>query len=298
MGKSSALLTFTVKNTSTIKHILKQVRWQARRASVARRYGSAALRAAPIVFGNAMPKSGSHLLTQVLEGLTQLGPFVDPGFPPVNRSEGNQPLSPERVLANVRAMRPGDIRYGYIHAREPYLSLFAAPDRATVFIYRDPRDMLVSHVFYATDMYAGHGMHRYYTEVLTTMEERLNAAIEGVTEPGFELSSVSQRYDSYVDWLDHPEVLCLRFEDLILDRDAALGRLLDYLETRGFTAPVPRPQAVATLATGIAPRKSGTFRKGQPGNWREHFTDANKSRFEAVAGGLLVRLGYEESNDW
>ncbi|MBU1661568.1 MAG: hypothetical protein KKD28_08860, partial [Chloroflexi bacterium] len=80
----------------TPKHILKQIRWQARRASVALHYGPATLRTAPIVFGNAMPKSGSHLLTQVLEGLTQLGPFVDPGFPPVNRSEGNQPLSPER----------------------------------------------------------------------------------------------------------------------------------------------------------------------------------------------------------
>ena len=287
-----------MKNISIIKHILKQIRWQARRMGVAFRRGPAILRAAPIVFGNAMPKSGSHLLTQVLEGLTQLGPFVNPGFPPVNRSEGNQPLPPDLVLANVCAMRPGDIRYEYIHAREPYLSLFAAPDRATVFIYRDPRDMLISHVFYATDMYAGHGMHRYYTEVLTTMEERLNAAIEGVMEPGFELSSVSQRYDAYMKWLDHPGVLCLRFEDLILDRDAALGRLLDYLETRGFTTPVPRPQAVATLATGIAPHKSGTFRKGQPGNWREHFTDGNKARFKGVAGDLLVRLGYEASDEW
>jgi hypothetical protein len=58
-----------------------------------------------------------------------------------------------------------------------------SPGRATVFVYRDPRDMLVSHVFYATDMHKGHGMHTYYNETLTTMEERLNAAIQGVTSP-------------------------------------------------------------------------------------------------------------------
>ena len=30
-------------------------------------------------------------------------------------------------------------------------------------------------------------------------------------------------------------MLCLRFEDLILEREAALGRILDYLAGRGFT---------------------------------------------------------------
>ena len=262
------------------------------------RWGSVPLRQSPSIFGNAMPKSGSHLLTQILHGLVTLGPVVDPGFPPVNRDEANQPLPEDAVLANLAYMRPGDIRYGYIHAREPYLSLLNAPGRATIFIYRDPRDMLVSHVFYATKMYAGHGMHQYYNEHLSTMEERLNAAIEGVTEPGFELASVKQRYDAYLGWLDQPDVICIRFEDLILERSVTLARLLGYLEVRGFNLTVPHAQAIETLTAAIAPEKSGTFRKGQPGNWREHFTTTNKARLNEVADDLLIRLGYEESSDW
>jgi sulfotransferase 6B1 len=280
------------------KHWLKQIRWRLRRLRVARTWGATALNNTPIVFGNAMPKSGSHLLTQILEGLTELGPFVDPGFPPVNRSEANRPLSAEQVLKNVQAMGPGDIRYGYIHAKEPYLALLTQPNRATIFIYRDPRDMLVSHVFYATDMYPGHGMHKYYTETLTTMEERLNAAIAGVIEPGYELASVKQRYESYQDWLTQPQVLSLKFEDLILDRQNTLGRILDYLSTFNLKLSTSQASAIAVLANHIAPRKSGTFRKGQPGNWRDHFTPANKALFNEVAGDLLLRLGYEESNDW
>ncbi|MEA3351144.1 MAG: sulfotransferase domain-containing protein [Chloroflexota bacterium] len=287
-----------MKSYYVLKHWLKLTRWQARRARTALRWGSQKLTSAPIVFGNAMPKSGSHLLTQILEGLVDLGPFVNPGFPPVNRNEANLPLPDEAVLANIRRMRPGDIRYGYIHACEPYLSLLTQANRATIFIYRDPRDMLVSHVFYATDMYPGHGMNRYYTETLNSMEARLNAAIEGVTKPGAELASVRQRYQTYWDWFEHPRVLCLRFEDLILDRDAALAKLLDYLEDFGFTPKVSRPQAVKTLEAAIAPRKSGTFRKGQPGNWRQHFTEANKALFKQVTGDLLVRLGYEVDGDW
>jgi hypothetical protein len=279
-------------------HTLKVIRWMGRRIMVARQYGLETLRSAPMVFGNAMPKSGSHLLTQILSGLTCLGPFVDPGFPPVNRSEANLPLSSNVVMKNIQAMRPGDIRYGYIHAEEPFLSLLTQPDRATIFIYRDPRDMLVSHVFYATEMNLQHGMHSYYTENLTTMEERINAAIAGVAEPGYELANVRQRYDSYWGWFEQPAVLRLRYEDLILEREAALGLLLDHLESHGFSTKLTRREALATLVRSIAPGKSGTFRKGQPGNWREYFTELNKDTFHQVAGDLLVALGYETDRNW
>lgn len=282
----------------TGKHVLKQFRWLWRRAMTARHYSLDALQRSPKVFGNAMPKSGSHLLTQILGGLTAICPFVDPGYPPVNRSEDNSPLNPDAVFNNIKEMRSGDIRYGYIHAVPPFLSELTTSDRATVFLYRDPRDMLVSHVFYAKDMYEGHGMHRYYTQNLNTMEERLNAAILGVSEPGFELASVKQRYDSYLGWLEQPAVLSLKFEDLILDRETALNRLLDYLESRGAEISCSRSAAVEQLKKSIAPRKSGTFRKGQPGNWREHFTEANKVNFNQVAGNLLVHLGYEQGSDW
>jgi hypothetical protein len=279
------------------KRILKQIRWQGRRIRAALRWGVGDLRRAPRVFGNAMPKSGSHLLTQVLHGLTELGPFVDPGFPPVNRDEANRPLLDVKVFDGIYHMRPGDIRYGYIHAKEPYISLLTQPEQATLFIYRDPRDMLVSHVFYATDLYDNHGMNQYYAQ-LDSMEARLNAAIEGVADPEFALSSVRKRYDSYLGWLAQPDVFCLRFEDLMMERDVTLAKLLGYLEVRGLDLQISRELAIETLKVGISPKKSGTFRKGQPGNWREHFTEANKACFKEVAGDLLVQLGYEEGDNW
>ena len=281
-----------------LKEQLKILRWQGRRAAVAMRWGGKALQAAPAVLGNAMPKSGSHLIIQVLQGLTRIGPFVNPGFPPVNRSEDNSKQPDSFVLSSIERMRPGDIAYGYVHAREPFISALCRPGRATIFVYRDPRDMVVSHVFYATQMHAGHGMHRYYNETLKTMEERIHAAIQGVEEPGSELSPVRKKYANYLGWLEQPQVLCLRFEDLILQRQQALGRILDYLAQRGFTPQVERPQAIAALAQAIAPKKSGTFRKGKPGNWEEHFSEANKAFFKETTGDLLVQLGYEANNEW
>lgn len=281
-----------------LKTQLKDIRWRYRRLQTRLRWGKTALERVPAVLGNAMPKSGSHLIIQVLQGLVEIGPFVNPGFPPVNRSEDNRKLSDVGVLANLQRLQRGDIAYGYVQARPPFIEALTQPDRATIFVYRDPRDVIVSHVFYATELHPGHGMHEYYTTELDSIEERINAAIRGVDEPGAELSGIRSKYDAYLGWLETPQVLCLRFEALILERQQALGKILDYLATRGFMPSVPRDAAITALAEAIQPKKSGTFRKGQPGNWREHFTAENIAVFKQHSGDLLTRLGYEQNEEW
>ena len=281
-----------------LTHELKRLRWKVRRMQAARRWGKAALESSPIIFGNAIPKSGSHLIIQVLRGLAGIGPFVDPGFPPVNRSEGNGKLPAEEMLANLRAMLPGDIGYGYIGCEQPYLSLLDSPEWATVFIHRDPRDVIVSSVFYISEINTGHALHRYYNQELDSVEARIQAEITGIDETDNPYSGVRKRFEKYIGWLDQPGVLSLRFEEIILERDKAFNKLLDYLAVRGAKIAVPREQALSALRATFQPSKSGTFRKGQPGNWREHFTDANKELFKETAGDILIRLGHEKNNDW
>ncbi|MEX1247015.1 MAG: sulfotransferase domain-containing protein [Anaerolineales bacterium] len=281
-----------------IKQPVKLLRWRLRRAQAARGWGRESLERMPVVIGNAMPKSGSHLLIQILLGLVRIGPFVDPGFPPLNRSASNRNLSDAQVLVNLRRLRAGDITYSYLHACQPWFLELARAGLATFFIYRDPRDVIVSHVFYATDIHPGHGMHAYYTHKLTNMEQRINAAIQGVQESDAQLSPIRAKYEKYLGWLDQPAVLSVRFEDLILDRQAALSRILDHLAARGFQPQPPRRKAVAMLAGAIAPRASGTFRRGQPGEWRQHFTAENKRVFRSATGDLLQRLGYEDNDQW
>jgi hypothetical protein len=287
-----------IDKDNSIKHQLKIFRWQIRRMMTAARWRPYSMSGIPAVIGNAMPKSGSHLIIQVLQGLTKIGPFVNPGFPPVNRTEGNQQLSDKGILANIYQMKPGDIGYGYLSANQQYIQALNRPGLAAVFIYRDPRDMIISHIFYATEIFENHGMHRYYTEDLETMEERVNAAILGVNENGLELIGIKARYESYLGWLNQPQILSLRFEDLILQKDRALNQLLNFLEEKGFKCEFERKRAIHLLASGISPRKSGTFRKGKPGNWREHFTQRNIDNFKQVTGDLMVELGYESDNDW
>jgi hypothetical protein len=287
-----------IDKDKSLKHSLKILRWTARRALAALRWGSANLAATPAVLGNAMPKSGSHLIIQVLQGLINVGPFVNPGFPPVDRTEDNRQISEAGIVANIYRMKPGDIGYGYLHAREPFTEAMTRPGMASVFVYRDPRDMIISHVFYATEIHQDHAMHRFYTEELTTMEQRINAAINGVNKGDLHMRGVKSRYEAYQDWLVNPDVLCLRFEDLILNRTATFNQLLDYLENKGLRSSVSRKRAVEFLNAAIEPHKSGTFRKGKPGNWREHFTQDNVDHFKKASGDLLLQLGYESDTDW
>lgn len=41
-----------------------------------------------------------------------------------------------------------------------------------------------------------------------------------------------------------------------------------------------------------------TFRKGQTGGWKKHFTSDQKKLFKKVAGQLLIDLGYEKDFNW
>ena len=165
------------------------------------------------------------------------------------------------------------------------------------FIYRDPRDMLVSQVFFATDMHEEHGMHEYYKS-LPDFGERLKVAITGIDRGGLHMVSVKQRYEGVFQWLEQKNVMCLRFEDLINDRVATLKAMLNEVERTGYRIPTPRETALPILIDAIQPRKSHTFRSGKTGGWREHFTEEHKRLFKDVAGDLLVRLGYEKNNDW
>lgn len=252
----------------------------------------------PPIFGNAKPKSGSHLLLQILAGFTRIMPCAYVEADPVRTiTKDGRRKTQEEVLAELRRIPRGVIGWGYVEPTPDNVALLCRPEHVNYFIYRDPRDMLVSQVFFATDMYEEHGMHALYKS-LPDFGARLRIAITGIDRDGLRMVGVRQRYEGVIQWLQQAHVLCLRFEDLINQREKMLGAMLDEVEKTGYRIPIPRPQALSVLMAGIQPKNSRTFRSGSTGGWREHFTEEHKRLFLEVAGDLLVRLGYENSSDW
>jgi len=261
-------------------------------------YGS--LSASPILFANSFPKSGTHLLTQVLGGFAKLGPFVDSGLPAVTTFEG--PTGEQRqiddILKDLSRLRGGDIGYGHLHAIPAIKDHLTRDGMAAFFIYRDPRDVVVSHVHYVTEIESDHAHHHYYANDLEFFDERLRVSILGRPDAVHPFPDIYKRFEPYMAWLGDPGILSLRFEDFINHRSQTLGAILDFVLSRGFQSKISRDTALQVLASVIQPAKSPTFRSGTVGKWRESFTDANKILFKDISRDLLIRLGYETDNNW
>lgn len=278
--------------------VLRLARRSLRRLRAARVFGT--LSASPILFANSFPKSGTHLLTQVLQGFSRIGPAVDAGLPAVVTFDGPtgvQRLS-DAILRDLHRLRPGDIAYGHLHAIPEVVDALTRDGICPYFILRDPRDVVISHVHYVTEMAPDHVHHPYYAHHLSTFEQRLETSILGLPDAAVPFPDIARRFDPYLGWLDSDHVLALHYEDFLQQRAKTLTTILSHAEQQGFKPGVPRAQALQTLDSSIVPQKSPTFRSGQAGKWRTSFTPRHKALFKEVAGDLLIRLGYEQDHDW
>jgi hypothetical protein len=252
----------------------------------------------PILLGISFPKSGTHLLDQILLGFAKVAPFAKRvhSFYAEYEGESGRKRAPEQALAWLDSLRPLDVASAHLFARPEAVARVISSAFVPYFIFRDPRDVVVSHVFYVTDIEARHVHHDYYAS-LPDFNARLRVSILGRPDTNIEFSNIADRFAPYLGWLDHPEVLTLHFEDLIHARTATLTRILDHLLVR---APLPasRERILDAMESSINPSKSPTFRSGKTGEWKQHFTPGHKMIFKEVAGDLLIRLGYERDLNW
>jgi hypothetical protein len=284
----------------TVNQLLRQTVYQAEKAEQRLRFRSISAPAQgwPVLLGISFPKSGTHLLDQILLGFSKVAPFSKRlhSFYAEYEGESGRKRPPEQAFAWLDSLKPGDIASAHLFARSEAVGKVCSSAFVPYFIFRDPRDVVVSHVFYVTDMEARHVHHDYYA-ALPDFNTRLNVSILGRPDAGVEFPDIAARFAPYLGWLDHPEVLSLHFEDMINDRAAALTRIMDHMLAR---APIPasRQDILESLEGSINPKRSPTFRSGKTGEWRKYFTPEHKKIFKDVAGELLIRLGYESDNNW
>ena len=254
----------------------------------------------PILFANSFPKSGTHLLTQILSGFTQFAPFTNSGLAPVRSFEGQSGKlrDADKMAREIQRLQPGDISYGHVHATPQFQKLLAADGLAAFFIFRDPRDVVVSHAHYVSDINSQHVHHRFYREKLSNFDERLETSIRGLPDAQHPFPNIRARFEAYMAWLNRDDIHSLRFEDLIENRAKAIKQIIQFVESRGFATDVSAIEMLDALSKSIDPERSPTFRSGTSGAWKEQFSDQHKSLFKALSGDLLIQLGYEKDQNW
>jgi len=281
----------------SLKSLLRHILYQTEKRIQHIRFGKQPIDL-PILLGISFPKSGTHLLDQILLGFAKVAPYSKRlhSFYAEYGGESGIQHDPGQAFHWLDSLQPRDIASAHLFAPPDVVTRVTSSNFIPYFIFRDPRDVVVSHVFYITDMESRHAHHAYY-QSLPDFDARLKVSILGRQDTDIEFPDIAERFAPYLDWLNQPEVLTIHFEDLINDQAQTLTRIMEH-----FLARVPlqtsRDLILDSLESAIDPTKSPTFRSGKTGEWKKHFTSEHKKIFKDVGGDLLIRLGYEKDNDW
>src|SRR4026208_625576 len=123
-----------------VKRIRRQMRPAVKTLQAIARWKRFSFKSAPPIFGNSKPKSGSHLLLQILNGFTKIMPYKYVEAEPVRTiTKNGRRKTKEDILDELKRVPEGVIGWGYVEATPENVSFLTRAGRVNYFIYRDPR---------------------------------------------------------------------------------------------------------------------------------------------------------------
>ena len=148
----------------------------------------------------------------------------------------------------------------------------------TIYIYRDPRDAMLSAYEYGQRSIAK-GRPNFFSK-LTNFDETLNFMADYV--------------DIWEAWMKEKDIFITRYEALLTNYEAEMNRLLVYLgldvseEKYIKVIEEYRPGKAETGQQGLH------FFKGKIGRYKEAYTNAEQAKIQARFGVSLKKMGYEK----
>jgi len=260
--------------------------------------GPEELAARPPVLANSFPKSGTHLLAQIIDGLpdrVNYGAFLG--------SETSSFQLRERTAENtcrfIKGFVPGEVIRGHLYFEPRYAQELTARNTVNYFVYRDLRAVVVSEAHYLREMNRWHRLAPYFRRA-TSIEDAITLSITGLDRPvpGIVYPNIAARFGRYQGWLAHEDCLAIRYEDLVSESRNAVIQKMAELYARHCGQQIDIEACVRAMTAAIAPEKSHTFRSGKKSGWRREFTAEHRRLFDKVAGELLIELGYERDHSW
>lgn len=164
-----------------------------------------------------------------------------------------------------------------------------------VVLYRDLRDVAVSHVFYVRQV-PWHPEHRLYVE--RSLEDGLNLFAERT------LSRFAKWVRSWHENADPKACLILKYEDMLSDPVTALGPVARHFQlddSEAMLSSIADAHSFQRLSGGRAQGEADSasfFRKGVAGDWRSHFTRSHRDAYKERIGSFLIDFGYERDLSW
>lgn len=259
-----------------------------------------------VLLCNSFPKSGTHLLSQILTELPGINYWDD--IISVQALTGVM-NTVEHINNKFMSAPSNSMVKSHLMYDEKILEILNKRNCKSYFIYRDPRDVVLSHanwVMKEPKIF----LNSYYSNNLKTFNERVIASIKGIplgTPIGSNVSlpSIVDDFARWEGWLSDEDTLAIKFEDLVGSRGGGsdairLKTIVNICNHAGYSFTDSEVSQMFPTHK-FDPEKSHTFKKGQKGaigGWKDKFTPEIKECFKDTAGQLLIDLGYEQDFDW
>jgi hypothetical protein len=169
-------------------------------------------------------------------------------------------------------------------------------------VVRDPRDVIVSAYFSHLNSHAVDNWPRlrHFRPYLRSLPKH-----DGINAD-MEFCAIFLSHMLSWDYC-RPNVLELRFEDLIADQSRQFDRIFRFLKIvpeqldSDMLDQIVQLNSFQVLSGGREPGEQDVhhhYRRGTPGDWRSHFDESNVDYFKKLYNPLLLKLGYESREDW
>jgi hypothetical protein len=243
---------------------------------------------------NSIPKSGTHLLKQMLKSI----PHVRHN--PYNEFYEGYPRDLQRHHHQLRQMKSNEFGAGHIFYSPQWAKMLKQLGMKHIFLSRDPRDIIVSFTHFIVEKYPYHPLHAYFKEDLKTDKQRYLSLIHGVKIDKINYPNIREWIGRFQPWLQDPNTLSITFEDFMdspESRIQTVTTIANYL-WKGLRPPVSIPHMVSIMERHMTPTQSLTFRSGKIGSWKHEFDEETKESFKKITGNLVIELGYEKNQQW
>lgn len=234
---------------------------------------------APRILLVSVPKSGTHMLESILEEF--------PGL----RNSGWRTLTNETCSdQSIRRIGRGMFANSHLYYTPELARLIREQGIKTIFVMRDPRDIVVSRYKYIREIDHLHPAHQFLAS-FDNDRDGLMAAIAGKDNimPGMQTV-----LEGFRGWLHDDAVLSIKYEDLVgstgMGSDAARAQTLSDIASH-LESPITQ-DSLDRLDHALRSKNSSTRRKGVIGGWKEEFSEEHTAFFKQHLQQLLNEYGY------
>lgn len=248
-----------------------------------------------VLFIAGLPKSGTTWLENMLSSFQGFGNLLIPDVAKFELATGgshNYDL-PRDMFSRFKNMLV--VTKMHVPGSEHNVEVLRKAGVKYVIMYRDLRDVAVSHYYYVKQT-PWHPVYPFYRKF--NLEQALKYFADNAL-------------NDFAGWIrlwdknrDIRMSIVITYEQLLTDTFAAVTKVAKHFELDSSSATISKIVKANTFEKLSGGRRRGKtnsksfFRSGTSGNWKKHFAPELKNLYKEKIGDFLIDYGYEKDKSW